>query len=616
MGAKASKPQTKTDVSKKKDIAQIVDYVARNFILTANFQDMKNLTDTGKCNDLVILTSKIIADKLNDKEIQYLSDRIEDGVSKKIVTKEKVIFLKKKNLNKLDVKNETEKRRMCIGIAKFYVRIAHIFSAIVMTVNPVFVYEKEDGQRVKVNLMNLKNIPDGIDKVTEIYKPENNICSDRINNLLNGNNYETIEKDTMIKVKPNFCSINWNHEKERNKVLHDEPGIPHLEELYNNLYNLEDGKFGTMSEKMRKGKYKEDLEQFYKVFTGEDKIPVDSSGEPLVKSFKDIKLKNYHSSLGCKRELYAKETPLYKREYSGKKTGLFEKYADHVKNMMKSSESNRNKLIEIIDSLFIYGKNDTGKKGEEYTIILNPELTEEKLEELTDKTRNIIVSLYLTCESDFAKGVDIFEAIVEKNELDNNRVYLDSLKTDLDKKVMEKQIEVENKEKKIVKEQELRSAEINEAIAQKIKSKLEKDYKKDSESAVEGDGSEMLRAQKLELVEKVQKTAEEKTQERKDIESKPVEKFQLDKESDNFAEPETTKEIIQDKMKQQNPSLEENKTNDSGDIGDKDTSIKEPVAPVAPVALDEGNPIVPVKEPSNASVAEEAPTTFPEIVEP
>ena len=117
--------------------------------------------------------------------------------------------------------------------------------------------------------------------------------------------------------------------------------------------------------KMRKGKYKEDLEQFYKVFTGEDKIPVDSSGEPLVKSFKDIKLKNYHSSLGCKRELYAKETPLYKREYSGKKTGLFEKYADHVKNMMKSSESNRNKLIEIIDSLFIYGKNDTEKNDTE-----------------------------------------------------------------------------------------------------------------------------------------------------------------------------------------------------------------------------------------------------------
>ena len=630
MGAKASKPQTKTDVSKKKDIAQIVDYVARNFILTANFQDMKNLTDTGKCNDLVILTSKIIADKLNDKEIQYLSDRIEDGVSKKIVTKEKVIFLKKKNLNKLDVKNETEKRRMCIGIAKFYVRIAHIFSAIVMTVNPIFVYEKEDGQREKVNLMNLKNIPDGIDKVTKIYKPENNICSDRINNLLNGNNYETIEKDTMIKVKPNFCSVNWNQEKERNKVLQDEPGIPHLEELYNNLYNLEDGKFGTMSEKMRKGKYKEDLEQFYKVFTGEDKIPVDSSGEPLVKSFKDIKLKNYHSGLGCKRELYAKETPLYKREYSGKKTGLFKKYADHVKNMMKSSESNRNKLIEIIDSLFIYGKNDTGKKGEEYTIILNPELTEEKLEELTDKTRNIIVSLYLTCESDFAKGVDIFEAIVEKNELDNNRVYLDSLKTDLDKKVMEKQIEVENKEKKIVKEQELRSAEINEAIAQKIKSKLEKD----SESAVEGDGSEMLRGQKLELVEKVKKTAEEKTQERKDIESKPVEKFQLDKESDNFAEPETTKEIIQDKMKEQNPSLEENKRDESGDIGDKDKpnnapDVPDPVAvavsPVVPVASDDENPIKAEAteqkpEPESlllkAPVAEEVTTSAPEIFEP
>ena len=194
MGAKSSKPQAKTTTTKKKDIAQIVDYVARNFILTTNFQDMKNLSDPGKCNDLVILTTKIIADNLNDKEIQYLSDRIEGGVSKKIVTKEKVIFLKSKSLNKLDVKDESEKRKMCIGIAKFYVRIAHIFSAIVMTINPIFIYEKEDGRREKVDLMNLKNIPDGLEKVTKIYKPENNICSARINNLLNGNNYEKLEK--------------------------------------------------------------------------------------------------------------------------------------------------------------------------------------------------------------------------------------------------------------------------------------------------------------------------------------------------------------------------------------------------------------------------------------
>ena len=514
MGAKASKPQVKTITTKKKDIGQIVDYVARNFILTTNFQDMKNLSDPGKCNDLVILTSKIIGDNLNDKEIQYLSDRVEGGVSKKIVTKEKVIFLKTKSLNKLDVKDESEKRRMCIGIAKFYIRIAHIFSAIVMTVNPIFIYEKADGRREKVDLMNLKNIPDGVEKVTKIYKPENNICSARINNLLNGNNYETANKDTLIKVKPNFCEINWNFEKDRNKVLRDEPGIPHLEELYNNLYNLEDGKFGTMSEKMRKGKYKKDLEQFYKIFTGEDKIPVDSSGEPLVKSFKDIKLKNYHASLGCKKELYAKEQPLYKREYSGKKTGLFEKYAEHVKKMMETSESNRTKLVEIIDSLFIYGKDEDNTKTQEYTIILNPELTEEKLEELTDKARNIIVSLYLTCETDFAKGVDIFEAIVEKNELDNNRVYLDSLKTDLDEKVMEKQTEVENKEKKLVKEKELREAELNEAISLKIKDNQEKLQ----EEGIDGDDSDIMREKKLEEDKKRQQIVDEKIQERKDIE--------------------------------------------------------------------------------------------------
>ena len=43
------------------------------------------------------------------------------------------------------------------------------------------------------------------------------------------------------------------------------------------------------------------------------------------------------------------------------------------------------------------------EKSSEKAIIINPELTIEKLEEITDNARNIIVSLYLTCEADFMK---------------------------------------------------------------------------------------------------------------------------------------------------------------------------------------------------------------------
>ena len=58
---------TQTSNSSNKSLKQIVDFVATNYILTQNFQDMKKLSDMKYCNNLVILTSKVIDNKLNFK---------------------------------------------------------------------------------------------------------------------------------------------------------------------------------------------------------------------------------------------------------------------------------------------------------------------------------------------------------------------------------------------------------------------------------------------------------------------------------------------------------------------------------------------------------------------
>jgi hypothetical protein len=94
----------------------------------------------------------------------------------------------------------------------------------------------------------------------------------------------------------------------------------------------------------------------------------------------------------------------------------------------------------------------------------------------------------------------------------------------------------------------------------------------------------------------MQKTAEEKTQERKDIESKPVEKFQLDKESDNFAEPETTKEIIQNKSNNKlSAEVEKTKQNNNADTVN---------LPIEPVVVEKSNEVR--ENPLNASGSLEA----------
>ena len=43
---------------------------------------------------------------------------------------------------------------MCNGIAKFYISIAHLYTAIVKALNPVYVYEDRDG---KMHAMSIQN---------------------------------------------------------------------------------------------------------------------------------------------------------------------------------------------------------------------------------------------------------------------------------------------------------------------------------------------------------------------------------------------------------------------------------------------------------------------------
>ena len=44
--------------NKNKSLSEVINYVAANYILTQNFQDMERLADIKYCDDLVILTSK------------------------------------------------------------------------------------------------------------------------------------------------------------------------------------------------------------------------------------------------------------------------------------------------------------------------------------------------------------------------------------------------------------------------------------------------------------------------------------------------------------------------------------------------------------------------------
>jgi hypothetical protein len=88
---------------------------------------------------------------------------------------------------------------------------------------------------------------------------------------------------------------------------------------------------------------------------------------------------------------------------------MFQEYGKHTNEMLKNAQANQNMLIGVIDKLFIFRINPKTKEKE---ISINPELNDEKLDQITEETRNLIISLYIKCEQDFQRGLTLFETIV------------------------------------------------------------------------------------------------------------------------------------------------------------------------------------------------------------
>lgn len=337
-----------------------LDYIATNYILSMNFQSLRKMHDKAYCNKLTGLTSTILAQYVKHKDIHFLLDRVKYG--------EKTIEKDTKTDNDTDKDITTEeKQQVCTSISVFYVKIAHIFAAIMIALNPKYVFTDKHGKQIIIDIHDKSKIPRGI-------KPEiqnMGLC----NNLLN---ILTIKSFTD---KPKFCS--------RNKQGETLTEMPEFMELYyDSGYNSKTGNFEEMSPKM-KNIFEKDLQSFYYHFSGNLIMP------DAVKKFSDIKLKQYDNLNLCKNP---KIEPVHYRNK------LFAKYAANLKEMMTFVNNKQVALLNILDNLFI---------TDEGYIRINPKITEHNIQDIIDSTRNNILELYLKCEDDFTENIKLHEAIIE-----------------------------------------------------------------------------------------------------------------------------------------------------------------------------------------------------------
>jgi hypothetical protein len=411
--------QSTSQMPQKKTLSSTIDYLAANYILTSNFQDLKNLTDPQYCKNLVILTSDVISRYLSQTELDYLKQRMEGGVEtlKMTETPEKVAYFNKNSLDKMDVKSDLKKKRMCIGVAKYYVQIFHIFNAIAHTINPVYTWKDKFGSTVTVDYEHRNQVPSDIQPTIS----KVNLCSSRINALLKDKTMLDVTSPSQtIDIKSGFCGLNSNSDGS-SKSLTSEPGIPELETLYYDVYDYNIGKFTSMSDEM-KAQYNTDLQTFYTLFTGKTELPVG------ITKFGQIPLRNYKTINQCKTN------GAFTKSYSGTlKDKLFKEYVDNLKLMMKNTEDNQNALLAIIDQLFVFIKDPQNPNKK--LIVINPKLTNKLLTKLVVDSRVGILKLYTTCEADFFKGLQIFEALVEKQIIDTSTAQIKKLQQNVEETI-------------------------------------------------------------------------------------------------------------------------------------------------------------------------------------
>ena len=418
----------KTNTDKQfNNFYQIIDYIATYYILTMDFKSLSNLSNKDYCDKLVVITSDIIKNYFNDIEITYLAQRIKNGEEVNDLTKENVMFVDKDQLESLDIQNDSKKtikkKRVCIGIAKFYVKIAHIFAAIVKTINPVYVYKDENGNMVKNGLLEKDKIPKKVKR--KLYKL--NICDNRIRSL---KSMDTDDEKNEVNLHPKICGMNLNKDGSV-KTLQDEPGINELMQLYlDDNYDYSNGTFTGMSDSTKK-QFEKDLKTFYTAFTGNTEMP------PEIKKFSDIKLRDYNNKNSCQGS-----NPAFKQNYVlSNNDKLFVEYAKNVQNMIQSASNKQSELLNVINDLFIFVNDPYSDKKK---IRVNPTLTEDKLKKIVEKTRNIIIELYVKCEMNFVDNLKVYEAIVESKILDTTKKQIENLEKKATNIVTETNKKVQN----------------------------------------------------------------------------------------------------------------------------------------------------------------------------
>jgi hypothetical protein len=378
--------ETEEPVALDQSFSSRVNDIAIHYILKQNVIDLLRLTDKEYSDNLIVLVSSVFDKNLTHEEIGLLNSHIESETIQEAV---------------LDLipSNETAKKKMLMNIAKYYIKIMMIYSAIVSTLDPQYMYEDENGEKQVFYLKDfqqLKKIPKGVSPVLQQLTNPMNLCKRRVNILKNKLD-DTEDDFYILNPGEKVCA------SQGTRTLNDEVGIKELDLLYYDVFDYGQKSWKTRSPEMNI-KYNNDLTLFYQTFTGEQVRP------SHVKSFKDIELLDFRSLSYC-------TDPLFTQEFTVSKSNPYiKRYVEEIKHIEEETKIYRESLNEQLNVLF-----HMNTKNGETIYSINPMLTMKTILETEEKTRELIGALYTDCERRFVNALILFEKIYDDQTKDLNQ---------------------------------------------------------------------------------------------------------------------------------------------------------------------------------------------------
>ena len=425
-------------IDNDKLLKKTVNAIAAKYILTQNFQDMISLKDPENCSNLVIITSEVIKESLNWRSILYLDQFLKGNKVINKMAKENLLYLNKGDLNDLDIENSVDKKRMCIGISKFYIKINMLFSAITTTIRPVVKlsdedyddedqeehqeeehqeeehqeekhqeeedqeeHQEEDQEEHQEEHQEEQQEEDQGEQQKEDQEEDQEEDQHREyelenRDLLLGNTKVTVDlspdslcgkriislmnKNTYeaskksYTINPNLCSF---FVEQDGKNLYQEPGIPELEALFKDNFNYQTGNLLDSLTNESRNQYQDAINILYKAFTGKQNKINSITKRPEAQQFSDIKLQNYDIADKCD------EDGVYTQIFKGN-SPIFREYVKRIQKMINDNKNYNLQLVQILKQVFKIDKTQSP-----YVVTLNPSLDEIKLDLLIEQTRKI-----------------------------------------------------------------------------------------------------------------------------------------------------------------------------------------------------------------------------------